>query len=62
MRRACVLRPRTEQRACRSVTPSFLLMDVQAGKVISYVYQLKDGEVAVEKIEFNAAPAPAAEQ
>jgi vacuolar protein sorting-associated protein 29 len=33
--------------------PTFVLMDVQAAKVISYVYQLKNGEVTVEKIEYT---------
>ena len=33
-------------------TPTFVLMDVQPTKVFSYVYELKDGEVAVDKIEY----------
>ena len=37
------------------VVPTFVLMDVQASKVISYVYQLKDDEVAVDKVEFEKA-------
>jgi len=42
---------------CDEATPTFVLMDVQAGKVTSYVYQLKNGEVAVEKIEYTKAAA-----
>eukprot|EP01115_Flamella_aegyptia_P015413 TRINITY_DN9436_c0_g1_i1.p1 TRINITY_DN9436_c0_g1~~TRINITY_DN9436_c0_g1_i1.p1 ORF type:complete len:185 (+),score=30.96 TRINITY_DN9436_c0_g1_i1:31-585(+) len=33
------------------VTASFVLMDVQGGHVILYVYQLIDGDVKVKKIE-----------
>lgn len=34
-------------------TPSFVLMDVQSSSVILYVYQLIDGEVKVEKLEYS---------
>ncbi len=34
-------------------TPSFILMDIQSGTVITYVYQLIDDEVKVERIEFK---------
>ena len=34
-------------------TPSFILMDIQSGTVVTYVYQLVDNEVKVERIEFR---------
>ncbi|KAF9265371.1 Metallo-dependent phosphatase, partial [Marasmius fiardii PR-910] len=34
-------------------TPSFALMDIQGPVVVTYVYQLVDGEVRVEKVEFR---------
>jgi hypothetical protein len=34
-------------------TPSFALMDIQGPVVVTYVYQLIEGEVRVEKIEFR---------
>ncbi|KAL7009515.1 Vacuolar protein sorting-associated protein 29 [Cystobasidiomycetes sp. EMM_F5] len=34
-------------------TPSFALMDLQANNVVTYVYQLIDGEVKVERVEFR---------
>ncbi|NXF05639.1 VPS29 protein, partial [Smithornis capensis] len=37
----------------RNVTPSFVLMDVQASTVVTYVYQLIEGDVKVERIEFK---------
>jgi len=37
-------------------TPSFVLLDVQGNVIVTYVYQLVEGEVKVEKIEFRAAP------
>ncbi|KAF5346492.1 hypothetical protein D9756_010114 [Leucocoprinus leucothites] len=46
-------------------TPSFALLDIQGPIVVTYVYQLIDGEVRVEKIEWRketesiAAPKPA---
>ncbi|KAH7886980.1 Metallo-dependent phosphatase [Phlebopus sp. FC_14] len=43
--------------------PSFALMDIQGAVVVTYVYQLVDGEVRVEKIEYRKeveAPKPVA--
>jgi vacuolar protein sorting-associated protein 29 len=37
------------------VTPSFALLDVQGSSITTYVYQLIDGEVKVEKMEFSKA-------
>ncbi|KAL1925627.1 uncharacterized protein VTP21DRAFT_510 [Calcarisporiella thermophila] len=34
-------------------TPSFVLLDIQGSVVVTYVYQLIDGEVKVEKIEYK---------
>lgn len=34
-------------------TPSFALMDIQGPVVVTYVYQLVEGEVRVEKIEYR---------
>lgn len=34
-------------------TPSFALMDIQGPVVVTYVYQLIEGEVRVEKIEWR---------
>jgi vacuolar protein sorting-associated protein 29 len=34
-------------------TPSFALMDIQGPAVVTYVYQLIEGEVRVEKIEYR---------
>lgn len=39
--------------AADSVTPSFVLMDIQNSTVITYVYQLIGDEVKVERIEFK---------
>jgi len=40
-------------------TPSFALMDIQGPVVVTYLYQLVDGEVRVEKVEWRKeAPAP----
>jgi len=36
-----------------SNTPSFVLMDIQSGTVVTYVYQLVQGEVKVERIEYK---------
>lgn len=33
--------------------PSFALMDIQGPVVVTYVYQLIEGEVRVEKIEYR---------
>ena len=35
------------------VVPSFILLAVQGNKVVTYVYELKDGEVAVSKSEYT---------
>ena len=37
------------------VVPSFILMDIQSGTVVTYVYQLVDDDVKVERIEFKKA-------
>ncbi|XP_077164609.1 vacuolar protein sorting-associated protein 29-like isoform X1 [Paroedura picta] len=37
----------------RNITPSFVLMDIQASTVVTYVYQLIRGEVKVERLEFK---------
>ncbi|KAI0747205.1 Metallo-dependent phosphatase [Daedaleopsis nitida] len=42
-------------------TPSFALMDIQGPVVVTYVYQLIEGEVRVEKIEYRKEPEPARE-
>jgi putative phosphoesterase len=36
-----------------ALTPSFILMDIQSATVVTYVYQLIDDEVKVERIEFR---------
>ncbi|KII91402.1 hypothetical protein PLICRDRAFT_69787, partial [Plicaturopsis crispa FD-325 SS-3] len=36
-----------------SPTPSFALMDIQGPVVVTYVYQLVEGEVRVEKVEWR---------
>ncbi|SCV70018.1 BQ2448_1412 [Microbotryum intermedium] len=38
-----------------SPTPSFALLDIQGNVVVTYVYQLVEGEVRVEKIEHRKA-------
>lgn len=35
------------------ITPSFVLMDIQSSTVVTYVYQLIDDEVKVERIEYK---------
>lgn len=35
------------------VNPSFVLMDIDALRVVVYVYELIDGEVKVDKIDFK---------
>ncbi|KAE8537786.1 hypothetical protein D1P53_005842 [Cryptococcus gattii VGV] len=42
------------------VTPSFALMDIQGSVIVTYVYQLVDGEVKVDKVEYRK-PDPASE-
>jgi hypothetical protein len=37
----------------REATPSFALMDIQGPVVVTYVYQLVDGEVKVDKVEYR---------
>ena len=37
------------------LTPSFILMDIQSATVVTYVYQLIEDEVKVERIEFRKA-------
>ena len=39
----------------QEVSPSFILLAVQGNKVVTYVYELHDGEVAVQKSEFQKA-------
>ncbi|WVQ82382.1 hypothetical protein IAT38_004510 [Cryptococcus sp. DSM 104549] len=34
-------------------TPSFALMDIQGPVIVTYVYQLVDGEVKVDKVEYR---------
>ena len=36
-----------------SPVPSFILMDIQSATVVTYVYQLVNEEVKVERIEFK---------
>jgi vacuolar protein sorting-associated protein 29 len=43
----------------REPTPSFALMDIQGSVVVTYVYQLIEGEVRVEKIEWRKENEPA---
>ena len=43
----------------REPTPSFALMDIQGSVVVTYVYQLIEGEVRVEKIEWRKETEPA---
>jgi vacuolar protein sorting-associated protein 29 len=35
------------------VRPSFVLMDIDGNRVVAYVYELVDGEVKVDKIEYT---------
>lgn len=37
----------------RNVIPSFVLMDIQSSTVVTYVYQLIEDDVKVERIEFK---------
>ncbi len=37
------------------IEPSFILMDIQSSTVVTYVYQLIDDEVKVDRIEFKKA-------
>ncbi len=47
--------------ASSDMTPSFALMDIQGPVVVTYVYQLIEGEVRVEKIEYRKEPEPVRE-
>ncbi|KAL2930216.1 Vacuolar protein sorting-associated protein 29 [Bienertia sinuspersici] len=40
------------------VNPSFVLMDIEGLRVVVYVYELIDGEVKVDKIDFKKTTAP----
>lgn len=47
----------------RDPVPSFALMDIQGPVIVTYVYQLVEGEVRVEKVEWRketVEPAPQA--
>ena len=35
------------------IVPSFVLMDIQAGTIVTYVYQLIKDDVKVERIEYK---------
>jgi len=37
----------------KNTVPSFVLMDIQSSTVVTYVYQLIDNDVKVERIEFK---------
>ena len=39
----------------REIVPSFVLLDIQQSTVVAYVYQLVQGEVKVERIEYKKA-------
>ena len=43
---------------CRDPPPSFALMDVQGPVIVTYLYQLHEGEVRVEKIEWRKEAQP----
>lgn len=63
VQRVCIfstLTTTTVHRRRSDPTPSFALMDIQGSVVVTYVYQLIEGEVRVEKIEWRkeAEPAP----
>ncbi len=40
------------------VNPSFVLMDIDGLRVVVYVYELVDGEVKVDKIDFKKTQGP----
>ena len=42
-----------EAKEAQGPTPSFALLDIQGAVVVTYVYQLIDGDVKVEKIEYR---------
>ncbi len=37
----------------QEVTPSFILLAIQGGKVVTYIYELKGDQVEVAKSEFS---------
>ena len=39
--------------SCSDIVPSFVLMDIQAGTIVTYVYQLIKDDVKVERIEYK---------
>lgn len=41
----------------RDPIPSFALLDIQGPIVVTYVYQLIDGDVRVEKVEYRQVQA-----
>jgi vacuolar protein sorting-associated protein 29 len=49
----CGLLLKRAELASSDPTPSFALMDIQGPVVVTYVYQLIEGEVRVEKIEYR---------
>lgn len=59
-----VINPGSATGAYSSVTcdvnPSFVLMDIDATRVVVYVYELVDGEVKVDKIDFKKTTATTA--
>lgn len=38
---------------CSDTVPSFVLMDIQGGTIVTYVYQLIQDDVKVERIEYK---------
>ena len=36
-----------------AITPSFVLMDIQSSTVVTYVYQMIEDEVKVDRIEYK---------
>lgn len=47
--------PQREPKPAPEPTPSFALLDIQGAVIVTYVYQLIDNEVKVEKMEFRKA-------
>jgi vacuolar protein sorting-associated protein 29 len=54
--------PRFKHPFFREPTPSFALMDIQGPVIVTYVYQLIEGEVRVEKVEFRKEVEPVAKE
>ncbi|KAB5524563.1 hypothetical protein DKX38_022312 [Salix brachista] len=48
----------TQRNITYDVNPSFVLMDIDGLRVVVYVYELIDGEVKVDKIDFKKTTAP----